>query len=50
MTEIGGGGVAGVDTRELDKGEVMKIPEYWAREPEGDKESLMGFNFTIGMA
>ena len=27
----------------------MKIPEYCAKEPADDKESLMGFNLTIGM-
>lgn len=49
MTEKRGAGVAGVDTRELEKDEIMKIPEYCVKEPEGDKESLMSFKFIVGM-
>lgn len=33
-----GVGVAGVDTEEVDKSEILKILEYWAKESESDKK------------
>lgn len=42
MIEARGGGGA-------DKREITKILQYWAKEPETDKEPWKGFKFMIGM-
>lgn len=37
MTDTSNGRVTGVDTGEVDTSKIMKILEYWAKEPEVDK-------------